>query len=104
MPNAQCESPSLTSHRLALVGLTTALFGPSPLSTTNAKSTKTTSSSTYDSINTIVIAGNVFLAHRQSLGAFFDSIGSDVVKPANTEAMASTSFDDDVEMLLDHGW
>ncbi len=104
MGNAQRKSSSLTPHRLALVGLTTALFGPSPLSTADAKTTKTTSSSTYDSINTIVIAGNVFLAHRQSLGAFFDSIGSDVLKPAKTEAMASASFDDDVEGLLDHGW
>ena len=46
MPNAERKASSLTAHRLALVGLTTALFGPSPLSTTNAKTTKTTSSST----------------------------------------------------------
>jgi len=89
---------------LALFGLTTALFGPSPPSYTNAKATKKTSSSTYDSINTIVIAGNVFLAHRQSLGAFFDSVGSDISKPAKTEAIAYSSFDDDVERLLSHGW
>ena len=104
MPDVQRKEWFLTACRLALVGLSTALFGPSPLSTTNARPTKTASSSTSDSINTIVIAGNVFLAHRQSLGAFFDSIGSDVLKPAKTEAMASASFDDDVERLLDHGW
>ena len=104
MPNAQRKFSSLTPHRLALVGLTTAFFGSSPPSMTDARPTKTTSSSTYESINTIVIAGNVFLAHRQSLGAFFDSIGGDVLKPAKTEAMASASFDDDVERLLDHGW
>ena len=103
MPDAQHKTSSLTACRLALVGLSTALFGPSPLST-NTRPTKTVVSSTYDSINTIVIAGNVFLAHRQSLGAFFDSIGSDVLKPAKIDAMASSSFDDDVERLLDHGW
>ena len=104
MPDIQQREWFLTACRFALVSLSTALFGPSPLSTTNARPTKTAPPSTSDNINTIVIAGNVFLARRQSLGAFFDSIGSDVLKPAKTDAVASASFDDDVERLLDHGW
>ncbi|KAK4692047.1 hypothetical protein P7C71_g5081, partial [Lecanoromycetidae sp. Uapishka_2] len=55
-------------------------------------------------IKTIVVAGNVFLAHRQSIGALFDSIGADATKLSKMEAIASISFDDDVDKLLDHGW
>ncbi len=57
-----------------------------------------------DPVKTIVVAGNVFLAHRQSIDALFDSIGTDATKSAKEEAIASVSFDDDVEKLLDHGW
>ena len=79
-----------------MVGIATA-FMDSPHSTA-AKS------SSSDSIKTIVVAGNIFLVHRQSLGALFDSIGSEISKPTKLDALASVSFEDDVELLLSHGW
>ncbi|KAL2059149.1 hypothetical protein ABVK25_000441 [Lepraria finkii] len=61
---------------LFMVGIATA-FMDSPHSTAAR-------SSSSDSIKTIVFAGNIFLAHRQSLGALFDSIGFDLSKPNET--------------------
>jgi len=81
-----------------MIGMATATF----LGVSKPIDTKPSISS--DRVKIIVVADNIFLAHRQSIGALFDSIGTDATRPAMLDAIASTSFDDDVEHLLDHGW
>lgn len=94
MPGLESVSSGLV---LFLICLTTAFLGVS-------NSDLPEKSRTQESVNYVSVAGNLFLSHRQSLGALLSSNGVKDSKRIESEALASLSFDDDVENLLENGW
>ena len=90
----------LTSYRLLIIGLTTAL-----ISTSNPESSrKSRRHQRQESTNYVSVAGNLFLTHQQSFGALLHSNGVQNPNLAASEARTNLSFDDDVENMLEHGW
>ena len=81
-----------------MFGLATAFLGNSQPCITPVRSAN------QESIKSISVANNLFLAHRQSLGALFSTIDQRDYKKTDTPTPTSLTFEDDVDRLLDNGW